>query len=79
MNDYRVTMVTDYLTITTMVELDLDEYTGNLSEEAKAQAIIEADAMIEYETGKKISHTANSITVTLLLDDAEIDLEEALV
>lgn len=76
---YRVEMVTDYLTISTTVSLELDEYTGNLSEEASKQAIIEADSMIEYEMGKKLSNTANDITVTLLLDDEEIILEEALV
>lgn len=73
---YRVEMITDYLTISTTVSLDLDEYTGNLSEEAGKQAVIEADSMIEYEMGKKLSHRANDITVTLLLDDEEITLEE---
>ena len=73
---YRVTMVTDYLAITTTVSLDLDEHTGNLSEEAYKQAVIEADAMVEYEMGRKLSHRTNEITVTLLLDDEEITLEE---
>lgn len=73
---YRVTMVTDYLAITTTVSLNLDEYTGNLSPEAWRQAVIEADAMTEYEVNRKISHRANEITVTLLLDDEEIELEE---
>jgi len=74
--EYRVTMVTDYLTVGTVVSLSLDDYTGNLSEEAKQQAIIEADASIEYEIGRKLSHRANEVTVTLLLDDEEITLEE---
>ncbi len=73
---YRVTMVTDYLVITTTVSLDLDEHTGNLSEEAYKQAIVEADAMVEYEMGRKLSNRSNEITVTLLLDDEEITLEE---
>lgn len=73
---YRVTMVTDFLTIIASVSLELDEYTGNLSPEAYKQAVIEADAMVEYETGRKISHRANEVTVTLILDnDEEINLE----
>lgn len=74
-SDYRVTLVTDYLTITTNVELYLDEYTGNLSPEAYKQAVIEADAMVEYEFGRKISERANDVIVTLILSDEEIDLE----
>ena len=73
---YRVTMVTDYLEITTTVSLDLDEYTGNLSGEAYKQAVIEADSMVEYEMGKKLADRANDIIVTLLLDNEEITLEE---
>lgn len=73
---YRVTMVTDFLTIIASVSLELDEYTGNLSPEAYKQAVIEADAMVEYETGRKISHRVNEVTVTLILDnDEEINLE----
>ena len=73
---YRVTMTTDYLTVSTTVSLMLDEYTGNLSDDARDQAIIEADASIEYEFGRKLSERANEITVTLLLDDEEVDLSE---
>lgn len=73
---YRVTMVTDYLEITTTVSLDLDEHTGNLSGEAYKQAVIEADSMVEYEMGKKLAGRANDIIVTLLLDNEEITLEE---
>ena len=73
---YRVEMITDYLVVSTTVSLNLDEYTGNLSEEAGKQAVIEADFMIEQEMGKKLSHRANDVTVTLLLDDEEITLEE---
>ena len=73
---YRVTMVTDYLVISTTVSLDLPEEVGNLSAEAWRQAVVEADAMIEYETGKKLAYRANEISVVLLLDDEEIHLEE---
>lgn len=73
---YRVTIVTDYLSISTTVSLDLPEEVGNLSAEAWRQAVIEADAMIEYEMGKKLSERANEISVVLLLDNEEIELEE---
>ena len=73
---YRVTMVTDYLAISTTVSLDLPEEVGNLSAEAWRQAVVEADAMIEYEMGKKLAYRANEISVVLLLDDEEIHLEE---
>ena len=73
---YRVTMTTDYLAVSTTVSLMLDEYTGNLSDDARDQAIIEADASIEYEFGRKLSERANETTVTLLLDDEEVDLSE---
>ena len=76
MYEYRVTMVSDYLTVMTVISLDLDEVTGNLSEEAYKQAVIEADACIESDLGTKMSDKANEITVTLLLDDKEVDLEE---
>lgn len=72
--EYRVTMVVDYLTVTTNISLMLDDNTGNLSSEARDQAIIEADAAIEYDLGRKLSHRANEITVTLLLDDEEVEL-----
>lgn len=73
---YRVSMTNDYLTVMTTVSLVLDEYTGNCGPEAYRQAIIEADAVIEDDLGQKLSKRANDITVTLLLDDEEITLEE---
>ena len=69
-------MVTDYLAISTTVSLDLPEGVGNFSAEAWRQAVVEADAMIEYEMGKKLAFRANEISVVLLLDDEEIHLEE---
>jgi hypothetical protein len=70
--DYRVTFVTDYLTITTNVCLELDETTGNLSDEAYGQATINGMNNIEDEIGKIDETIINDITVTLLLDDEEI-------
>jgi cytolysin (calcineurin-like family phosphatase) len=72
--DYRVTFVTDYLTITTNVCLELDETTGNLSDEAYEQATINGMNNIEDEIGKIDETIINDITVTLLLDDEEIEL-----
>jgi len=72
--DYRVTFVTDYLTITTNVCLELDDTTGNLSDEAYEQATINGMNNIEDEIGKIDETVINDITVTLLLDDEEIEL-----
>jgi cytolysin (calcineurin-like family phosphatase) len=72
--DYRVTFVTDYLTITTNVCLELDETIGNLSDEAYEQATINGMNNIEDEIGKIDETVINDITVTLLLDEEEIEL-----
>jgi cytolysin (calcineurin-like family phosphatase) len=72
--DYRVTFVTDYLTITTNVCLELDDTIGNLSDEAYEQASINGMNNIEDEIGKIDETVINDITVTLLLDDEEIEL-----
>lgn len=74
--DYRVTFVTDYLTITTNVELDLDDYTGNCSGEAYEQATFNAMNNIKDEIGRIDENIINDITVTLILDDREIELGE---
>ena len=72
--DYRVTFITDYLTITTNVCLELDDTIGNLSDEAYEQATINGMNNIEDEIGKIDETVINDITVTLLLDDEEIEL-----
>jgi hypothetical protein len=74
--NYRVTFVTDYLTITTNVELELDDYTGNCSGEAYKQAAINGINNIEDEIGKIDETIINDITVTLILDNEEIEIEE---
>jgi cytolysin (calcineurin-like family phosphatase) len=74
MYDYRVTFVTDYLTITTNVCLDLDDTIGNLSDEAYEQATINGMNNVEDEIGKIDETVINDITVTLLLDEEEIEL-----
>jgi cytolysin (calcineurin-like family phosphatase) len=72
--DYRVTFVTDYLTITTNVCLELDDTIGNLSDKAYEQASINGMNNIEDEIGKIDETVINDITVTLLLDEEEIEL-----
>jgi tetrahydromethanopterin S-methyltransferase subunit B len=74
--DYRVTFVTDYLTITTNVCLELNDTTGNLSAEAYEQATINGMNNIEDEIGKIDETIINDITVTLILDDGEVELNE---
>lgn len=72
--DYRVTFVTDYLTINTNVCLELDDTIGNLSDEAYEQATINGVNNIVDELGRFDETLINDITVTLLLDDEEIEL-----
>ena len=74
--DYRVTFVTDYLTITTNVCLDLDDTTGNLSAEAYEQAAINGKNNIDDEIGKINETVIYDITVTLILDYGEVELNE---
>lgn len=72
--DYRVTFVTDYLTITTNVCLELDDTTGNLSDEAYGRAAVKGMNNIEDEIGKIDETIINDITVTLILDDEEVEI-----
>jgi hypothetical protein len=73
--DYQVTFVTDYLTITTNVSLNFDDTIGNCSNEAYEQAVINGENNIKDELGQFDESLINDITVTLLLDDEEIELE----
>jgi hypothetical protein len=72
--DYRVTFVTDYLVITTNVCLEIDDTVGNLSDEAYEQATINGINNIVDEIGYLDETIIKDITVTLLLDDEEIEL-----
>ena len=72
--DYRVTFVTDHLTITTNVSLELNDTTGNLSDEAYGRAAVKGMNNIEAEIGKINEKIINDITVTLILDDDEVEL-----
>jgi hypothetical protein len=77
--NYRVTFVTDYLTITTNVNQLLDDTIGNCSVEAYDRAVINAENNIEAEIGQINEYLINDTTVTLVLDDEEIELECELV
>ena len=72
--DYRVTFITDYLTITTHVSLNLEDTMGNCSDEANEQARINGLNNIVDELGHFDETLINDITVTLLLKDEEIEL-----
>ena len=73
--DYRVIFITDYLTIITQVNLmpDDDNF-NNLSPEAYEQAVINAENNIVDELGQFDETLINDITVSLLLDDEEIEV-----
>ena len=73
--DYRVIFITDYLTIITQVNLmpDNDNF-NNLSAEAYEQAVINGMNNIVDELGRFDETLINDITVTLLLDNEEIEV-----
>jgi hypothetical protein len=75
--DYRVTFITDYLTIITQVNLmpDNDSF-NNLSSEAYEQAVINAENNIVDELGRFDETLINDITVSLLLDNEEIEVSK---
>jgi hypothetical protein len=78
--DYKVIFITDYLTIITTVNLMPDEDTfNNLSAEAYEQVVINAENNIIDELGHFDSNIVNDITVSLLLDDEEIELTKELI
>lgn len=73
--DYRVIFITDYLTIITQVNLmPNDDNFNNLSSEAYEQAVINGMNNIVDELGQFDETLINDITVSLLLDDEEIEV-----
>jgi len=72
---YRVTFVTKYLTITTNIKLELDDTTGNLGDVAYALAAQSGRDSVIDELGSFDETLINDITVTLILDDEDIELE----
>jgi len=71
---YRVVFITDYLTIITNVELEAEDTFQNLSGEAYEQAVINGMNNIVDELGRFDETLINNITVSLLLDDEEIEV-----
>jgi hypothetical protein len=71
---YRVVFITDYLTIITNVELEAEDTFQNLSGEAYEQAVINGMNNIVDELGRFDETLINDITVSLLLDDEEIEV-----
>lgn len=71
---YRVVFITDYLTIITNVELEAEDTFQNLSGEAYEQAVINGINNIVDELGQFDETLINDITVSLLLDDEEIEV-----
>ena len=72
--DYNVTFVGSYWTLITKISIDLDEYTGNTSEEAREKAVEEADRHLTGELGISPLNFAHSCLVTLVLEDEEVQL-----
>ena len=73
--DYNVIFTGNYWSLTTKVSIELDDTTGNLSDEAREQAIERASESMSGEIGIDPTNIAHSINVALLLDDEEIWLE----
>ena len=73
--DYKVIFITDYLTIITQVNLmPNDDNFNNLSAEAYEQAVINGINNIVDELGHFDETLIKDITVSLLLDDKEIEV-----
>jgi len=73
--DYNVIFTGNYWSLTTRISIDLDDTTGNLSDDARELALDRANEAIREELGIDPINFAHSIHVSLLLDDEEISLE----
>lgn len=73
--DYNVIFTGNYWSLTTRISIDLDDTTGNLSDEARELALDRASECISQELGIDPINFAHSSNVALLLDDEEIWLE----
>jgi len=71
--EYRVTYIGDYWDFNIRVQVCLDEYTGNTSDEAREKAITESMSQKWVEDIVTISHETN---VMLLLDGEEVEVNE---
>jgi hypothetical protein len=73
--EYNVIFTGNYWSLTTKISIDLDDTTGNLSEEARELAENRANEAIREELGIDPINFAHSTNVALLLDDEDIWLE----
>jgi cytolysin (calcineurin-like family phosphatase) len=73
---YRIVFITNYLTIITNVELEAEDTFQNLSSEAYEQAVINGINNIVDELGQFDETLINDITVSLLLEDEEIEVNK---
>jgi hypothetical protein len=73
---YRVVFITNYLTIITNVELEAEDTFQNLSSEAYEQAVINGINNIVDELGQFDETLIKDITVSLLLEDEEIEVDK---
>jgi len=73
--DYNVIFTGNYWSLTTRISIDLDDTTGNLSDDARELAEDRANEAIRGELGIDPMNFAHSISVSLLLEDEEIWLD----
>ena len=73
--DYNVIFTGNYWSLTTRISIELDDTTGNLSDDAREEALDRAAGAIQEELGINPLAFAHSTNVALLLDDEEIWLE----
>ena len=73
--DYNVIFTGNYWSLTTRISIDLEDTTGNLSDEAREEALDRAAGAIQEELGINPLAFAHSTNVALLLNDEEIWLE----
>ena len=69
--DYNVEFIGNYWLLSTKVSVDLDDVTGNMSEEARERAEKEASESIVGELGIDPLNFAHSCLVTLILEGEE--------
>lgn len=69
--DYNVEFIGNYWLLSTKVSVDLNDVTGNMSEEAREKAEKEASEAIAGELGIDPLNFAHSCLVTLILEGEE--------
>lgn len=72
--DYNVEFVGNYWVLTTKISVELDDVTGNMSDEARNKAEEQASEAISGELGIDPLNFAHSCLVALVLDGESIYL-----